>query len=90
MNQSHNNNTTQHNKQREVKMSMSKKDYKLVAGVMRKRVHYASYDYDTLFVVEMTIEGLSNAFALANHRFDRVKFSRACWCPCERCNDLDS
>lgn len=69
-------------------MSMSKKDYELIADVMRKRVHYASYDYDTLRVVKMTIEGLSDAFAFVNPRFDVVKFSRACWCPCSRCNAI--
>ena len=54
---------------------MTKKDYELIAEVLREYVWYGGECRD---VVTMSINDLSDVFASENERFDNNKFMEAC------------
>jgi hypothetical protein len=54
---------------------MTKKDYELIAEVLRE---YVWYGYECRDVVTMIINDLSDVFASENERFDNNKFLEAC------------
>lgn len=59
---------------------MSKKDYQLIADVLRDRESHAprSHWASVMREREETINALATALATTNPRFDRAKFVTAC------------
>ena len=56
-------------------IALTKKDYELIAEVLRE---YVWYGYECRDVVTMIINDLSDVFASENERFDNNKFLEAC------------
>ena len=61
----------------EDKMSMTKKDYLAIAGIIKRLANGEEF-VDRVLLTKEIVSGLADYFACANPRFDREKFITAC------------
>lgn len=59
-------------------MSLSKKDYEMIARVLRVNRKYSNVSPDAAAVIDDIARDLSVSLASDNHRFDKDRFLAAC------------